>query len=369
MQRIKLLIDARCTLKPFSGIARWTMSLIDHLVNEERYVLCIHIHRSCSDKNHPLNWYFKKLEKDRNISLFYVQSNPFSLNLVYSTNTDVSCDILIYPHYDIPLYIGHRSKARVCVIHDLMPLVVPGYIKKFNLLKQIYFFSRLILTYCLSSSVVCVSKTTKSDLLRYLPFFSQKALFCYPGLNRVNNVSPHRINYEVPCKYNLYIGDRRPHKNLNRLMKLHIILWNDYNMEEDLVICGQPENYEDIIELSPALRRRVHFLVNVPDDQINNLIRNSSSVVLLSKYEGFGLPVIEAGALGKKIIVTDGGALKEVAPAGALVLKLVEDEKLWAPKVISYLNSNERPDPTSVKEKFNWSTVGDFLENIASRSR
>ncbi len=360
--KLKLFIDARCTIIPFSGISRWTLSLIDHLVSVKNYELCLLFHVTCRSEDHPLNWYINELETAPGVVVEYSKVNPFSLNLFYKIKRSQCYDVVLYPHYDIPIYLKDRRSKKICVVHDLMPISVYDYIQKYRFYKQKYFLIRLILSYFYADQVICVSKQTKSDFIKYVGFGEKKISVCYPGLNRVHNESHKKFDIKVPGKFNLYIGDRRRHKNLNRLIQLHVCLWKDYNMSEDLVICGQPKNFEKLVDVEPSLARRIHFYTNVDDVQLYKLLDLASSLMLLSKYEGLGLPVLEAGSRGKKVILSDGGALKEIAPEGSLMLRLAQSESYWARQVFEYLSSERKCDQVSIRKIFTWDNLTNCIE-------
>lgn len=69
----------------------------------------------------------------------------------------------------------------------------------------------------------------------------------------------------------------------------------------------------------------------------------------------------------KKIIVSDGGALKEIAPEGSLVLSLAEHESVWAPLVNTYLRSKQFPDKDKVHVAFNWNGLAKFIQHLGNK--
>ena len=84
-------------------------------------------------------------------------------------------------------------------------------------------------------------------------------------------------------------------------------------------------------ELQNKILKHKEFIYEVlnPEDYfINYLYKNCKSFFLLSKHEGFGIPVIEAGAQGSKLVLNDIPPLKEIAPENALFINcnsIIED--------------------------------------------
>ena len=121
----------------------------------------------------------------------------------------------------------------------------------------------------------------------------------------------------------LFVGERRPHKNIPGLIKAFQLLCQMTSKHNRLVIAGRPyANYripEQMVEKS-SLSDKVIFIDNLPDHDLPALYQAADAVVLLSSYEGFGLPVLEAMASGTPVIASNTTSLPEVVgDAGILV--------------------------------------------------
>jgi glycosyltransferase involved in cell wall biosynthesis len=66
---------------------------------------------------------------------------------------------------------------------------------------------------------------------------------------------------------------------------------------------------------------RIEFRGHVPQDELAALYRGASCLVFPSRYEGFGLPVLEAMASGTPVVATTAGALPEVAGDAAILVE------------------------------------------------
>ena len=81
--------------------------------------------------------------------------------------------------------------------------------------------------------------------------------------------------------------------------------------------------------------------------------KNCKAFFLLSLSEGFGIPLIEAGVQGSKLIANDIAPLREIGPSNTLFIKcksIIADVK----KIKSYLRSNSYSDPENILNKWSW---------------
>lgn len=133
-----------------------------------------------------------------------------------------------------------------------------------------------------------------------------------------------REKYRLHWPFLLYVGTLQPRKNVARLIEAFArARGRNAALQHDLVIAGgKGWMYEGIFaaaQRSPAAKY-IRFLDFVPDEDLPVLMGEADALALVSLWEGFGLPVIEAMACGTPAIVSNCSSLPEIAgDAGVLV--------------------------------------------------
>ena len=117
----------------------------------------------------------------------------------------------------------------------------------------------------------------------------------------------------------LAVAQKRPYKNLQAAVRAVASLGDDAR----LVLPGAPTPHEAGLRALAAglgVEDRVRFLGWVEDADLEGLYRSAAAVLVLSRYEGFGLPVLEAMLRGTPVVAADAMSLPEVAGDAALLV-------------------------------------------------
>lgn len=129
---------------------------------------------------------------------------------------------------------------------------------------------------------------------------------------------------EAPAPYLLYVGTLQPRKNLTRVINAFARVAARPELAGfRLVLAGkQGWLYEDLVAQVErlGLAGRVQFPGYIPSADLPALLRGARAFVYPSLYEGFGLPVLEAGAYGVPVITSNTSSLPEVAGDAALLV-------------------------------------------------
>ncbi len=236
-------------------------------------------------------------------------------------------DLLHVPHYVLPLAARAPS---VVTIHDCIHLLFPEYLP--NALAPRY--ARAVMGQAVrrSARVFTVSEASRRDILRFYPRTAPEHVVVVP-----NAVDPAllaepddeqrahvRERYQIRGRFVLYVGNVKPHKNLERLVRAFARLRARPALDDvRLFLIGQDENrYAGLRRLVEELgiRHDVRFFGFVPDATLAALYRLASVFAFPSLYEGFGLPPLEAMACGTPVVTSNASSLPEVVGDAALLV-------------------------------------------------
>jgi len=194
---------------------------------------------------------------------------------------------------------------------------------------------RLFFPFAIRSSVrradalIAISESTRQDSIRLLGVSPQKIFTTQLGITDEFRVvkdnellASVREKYDLPEEFVLYVGLVEPRKNIPFLIRAYKSL-ADEGIKHNLVIVGRigwmyQEVFKQIEEL--GLEGRVQFTGYLPQDDLPMVYNLASLFVYPTKYEGFGLPALEAMACGTPVVTTAISSLPEiVGDAGMLI--------------------------------------------------
>lgn len=168
--------------------------------------------------------------------------------------------------------------------------------------------------------VVTDSQWSKNDIVRHLQFRPDQISVVYPGV--ASYFRPKRAaGEEQPSKpYVLSVAGSDPTKNVITLVEAFAKLPAQLRESHDLVLAGDMRHRSDVRarvrELS--LELQTSFPGVVTEEQLVGLFQRAAVFVFPSRYEGFGLPVLEAMACGCPVISSTASSLPEVYGEAAL---------------------------------------------------
>lgn len=216
--------------------------------------------------------------------------------------------------------------------------------------------------------ILTISEFSKSEIIKFYQTPAEKITVIYPGFDQdiYHSKIPKtkqlqvRKKYAITGKYLLYVGTLQPRKNLGKLIEAFTKL---KNKQIKLVIGGKKGwLYDQIFDQvkEAKLENRVIFLGFVANEDLPGLIKGSQAYVLPSLYEGFGMPPIEAQAVGVPVVVSAVSSLPEVVGASGIYIKdpqSVESIKDALEKVLSLKKSEREAIIEAGKEnarRFDW---------------
>jgi glycosyltransferase involved in cell wall biosynthesis len=218
--------------------------------------------------------------------------------------------VLLNPGFTCPVWSGCPN---VTVFHDLQHKRHPEYFRWFDLP-----FWRLLLWAAArrSRTLIAVSEATRQDLRKY---YGVDSVVIHHGVEEEFFEIAER---RAPQDYILCVSTLHPHKNLERLIRVH----GETAGLPRLVITGLRGFAAD--QLEKLAGGNVRFTGWVPREELYELYRGARAFVYPSTFEGFGMPVLEAMAAAVPVACSDISPLREVADGCALFFDPNDDEKL-----------------------------------------
>lgn len=246
-----------------------------------------------------------KLEKYRSAKIVEDDTDPYSFAGLRSFDRSLNriCDAYFTPNFLIPFGIKIPIHA---VMHDLAFLDVK---ETTNGLRD-KLIKKILLKRCMNKAktVACVSEFTKGRCEFYYGKLAKKCYVNYSGVS--DNVFAYAKAHPVMEKENkiVFVGNVKPHKGL-------MLLLDAFSKVTDgtvLKIIGERENFRMAMDIDEEKYPNVEFTGHISDDELFHEIASAKFLVLPSKYEGFGLPPLEALVLGTQPIISDIPVFREV---------------------------------------------------------
>jgi glycosyltransferase involved in cell wall biosynthesis len=228
-------------------------------------------------------------------------------------------DIFHYPHFDLPFATPGKT---VVTIYDLKYLVHPDFFPQLARAKRLVMKIMMAFAVRRAQKVITISNNSLHDIIRQFHIQSEKIHVTYLGVDSryfiasdTATIEGYRRRFSLQDPFILFVGERRPHKNINGVIQAFKTFITMSPKSYQLVIAGKP--YADYHEPeclaeSLGLTDRIHFLDSPPDGDVHLLFQSAEVLLLLSQYEGFGLPLLESMASGTPVISSNITSLPEV---------------------------------------------------------
>lgn len=233
--------------------------------------------------------------------------------------------------------------------------------------------------------VLTISEFSKQEIVNLYKTNPEKITVIYPGYDKdtfhakipKTKQQQVRKKYGIDGKYFIYVGTLQPRKNLSRLIDAFA---NLENHSVKLVLGGKKgwlfdQFFDQVKRL--GLEKRVIFPGFIPNEDLPGLFKSSLAYVLPSLYEGFGMPPIEAQAVGTPVVVSKVSSLPEVVGASGIYIEdptSTENITAALEKVLSLKKSERLAIIEAGKEnvkRFDWSNssqkILEVLRSVAKK--
>jgi alpha-1,3-rhamnosyl/mannosyltransferase len=200
------------------------------------------------------------------------------------------------------------SVPSVATLHDASTFVLPGFDDAAR--------ATFALAAQLCEQIVTDSEFSKAELLRVLHLPQERITAIPLGIGTPLPVRPVQLNVAAFGRFALFVGENDPRKGLDTLNEAVAQLESE-GLTVPLVVAGSPSAPPGASTVSRA-RPAVHMLGHVDDATLAALYRGCAVFVYPSRYEGFGLPVLEAMSYGAPVVASRAAAIPEAGGDAAL---------------------------------------------------
>lgn len=254
---------------------------------------------------------------------------------------------------ELPKGLKAAGIPALVTIHDLIFMRHPQYYHWWDAMIYVRKFRQTLRE---ADRIIAISERTKQDIICLGNFPADKIDVIYQSCStrfRQHTTEEERretaLRYHLPARYILYVGTVEARKNILLAVKALQTLPADLH----LVVLGKHTAYAEKVSQyvrQNDLASRVHFLQGVPNTDLPAIYQQAEVFVYPSRYEGFGLPIIEAIQSGLPVVACSGSCLEE---AGGPHNRYVhpDDAKGMASAILSLLKGAEGRDEIIAKSK------------------
>src|SRR5512135_3024276 len=317
--------------QPQTGSGQYTLQLLKHLPQvapQHEYALVVPHKGSFKIHDIVADTDFQLLTSNIRRPTSNFRKLLFEQSIMPRAARAYEGDLLHIPYWAPPL----RSNVPIVVtIHDIIPVILPQY--RGGALVRAY--TQLVSAAARGATLILTdSDASRSDIIEHLriPADLVRTIYLAADPKFSDHVDPIdtaalRRNYDLPDEYVLYLGGFDARKNIETLLQVYTWAQDVLGESYPLVVAGDlPDRHDAFfhdprviakqIEVEPVVR----FIGTAAEEDKMTLYRQARAFLYPTRYEGFGLPALEALACGVPVIGSNASSVPEiVGDAGILV--------------------------------------------------
>jgi glycosyltransferase involved in cell wall biosynthesis len=202
---------------------------------------------------------------------------------------------------------------------------------------------RLVVAHAIRSSraILTPTQTVKDDVAAFFSGFAAKIRVTGEGMGNIQKIQNFSTQYSVLStqKMLLSVGSAYPHKALEEVVET----WSSIRKEfPDLEwwIVGEQDVF--MRRLMQSVKEKnltgIRFLGKVSDEELSKMYSQAVGLLYPSRFEGFGLPILEASACGCPVLTSNRSSMPEVAGGAGILVDPLNSEEITEAMLKLYTN-------------------------------
>ena len=277
---------------------------------------------------------------------------PHALRQAWSRSGRVAVERIVGPldvfHFSDWMYPPQRGGLRATTVHDLVPLRFPELVEPETVRMHGPKYEHAAQT---CDRIFVNSRFTGGEVVELLGVPQDRVVVAYPGIDPV--FSPEGEAADLGGPYVLGVGTLEPRKNLPALVAAFALLRRRHP-ELTLALAGL-EGWEE----RPLEAEGVRLLGFVSDDELARLYRGAAAFAYPSRFEGFGIPIVEALASGVPAVVSSHPSLDEAS--GEATIRVDPDDAEAFADALERALDEPRGRGAEHASRFTWRACGEAV--------
>ena len=304
---MKIVFDLTSLYDHITGVERYGLEIAKSFINQFDDHLYVLIFKNDINKEiRPLTG----RDNVRTIILKGKKKGWFNQVTLLSCLKKVKADAYLFLSFPQPILFF--TKKTYTAVHDMTPWEMGDTMKP---LSRLYYKLSYLQAFLFSKRIITVSKFSAGRIRHIAHVPSKKITIIRDGVRRrdMSGYDVIKAKYQLPDKYILTLSTIEPRKNLSLLIEAYVKLLEEEDVP-DLVIAGRSgwlvENLLGAV--SSKITDKIHFTGYIDEEDMGALYNHADFFVFPSKYEGFGIPPLEAMSFETPVLSSDAASLPEV---------------------------------------------------------
>ena len=207
-------------------------------------------------------------------------------------------------------WVPRRKVPTIVTLHDVWPFVSPAPDRRRRSREQSHYLTAA----ANADRFIAVSRFTAREAASYLHVDPARIDVVPNGVDRLDDAADAPAHVDGVDRYLLFVGEVEPRKGVDTLIDAMSMLPEVLRRTTALVIAGRSRGRRGAAHRD----MRIEWTGEVSDARLASLYAGAGAFVFPSRYEGFGLPVLEAMRYGAPVVASDAAAIPEAAGDAAL---------------------------------------------------